>query len=432
MRTASRRRRRPGTRSSEVDPEMLLLMPCGFHLAETMPRMGAHAAARRVRGPDGGPSRPGLRARRLGVLQPARPAGHRRHRAPGRDLRPGRVRGHRAVRVVDAGRRPRGGGRPVPFRATFDCLWCGTAHTCRGPGRPRGLGAALPRLRRQGRRQRLPAVPAPPGPDRAGRSGPAAARPPAARSAAATRRRTPRRRPPRRRPDARRRDARLLRGPRARVRRLVPAARPLRARPGPRRRLERRARRRRSLARRAARSTARSSSSRPERAGGRRCSPSRASCRCTTGPPRPSIGPASGSSRTACAPTSTSATPGPSPTARSTRVFTGFWLSHVPRDRLDDVPRDRPALAQARAGRSPSSTRCPTRSRAPTDHPTPADDRLGPRGSTTAASSRSSRSTTSRPSWRTPCDAAGFDDARVTTTGRFFLTGVARAGRPRG
>jgi len=32
---------------------------------------------------------------------------------------------------VDAGRAV-GLRASVPFRATFDCLWCGTAHTCRG------------------------------------------------------------------------------------------------------------------------------------------------------------------------------------------------------------------------------------------------------------------------------------------------------------
>ena len=35
-RTASAPSRRPGTPSREVDPEMLMLMPCGFHLAETV------------------------------------------------------------------------------------------------------------------------------------------------------------------------------------------------------------------------------------------------------------------------------------------------------------------------------------------------------------------------------------------------------------
>ena len=36
-------------RRREVDPEMLLLMPCGFHLAETAGRVGAHAPAGRLR-----------------------------------------------------------------------------------------------------------------------------------------------------------------------------------------------------------------------------------------------------------------------------------------------------------------------------------------------------------------------------------------------
>ena len=53
--------------------------------------------------------------------------------------------------------------------------------------------------------------------------------------------------------------------------------------------------------------------------------------------------------------------------------------------------------------------------------------RLASAASTTAASSRSSRSTTSRPSWRPRSPEPGFDDAAVTTTGRFFLIGSARA-----
>ena len=57
----------------------------------------------------------------------------------------------------------------MPFRATFDCLWCGAAHVCRGPDDLEGWAQLCPELRRQGRRQRLPAVPPPPGADRAGR-----------------------------------------------------------------------------------------------------------------------------------------------------------------------------------------------------------------------------------------------------------------------
>jgi SAM-dependent methyltransferase len=32
----------------------------------------------------------------------------------------------------------------VPFRATFDCLWCGTAHTCRGPDDIEGWAQLCP------------------------------------------------------------------------------------------------------------------------------------------------------------------------------------------------------------------------------------------------------------------------------------------------
>ena len=135
---------------SEVDPEMLLLMPCGFHLTETV------AAWERTRRPPGYDDLtavrrgPRLRARRLGLLQPARPARHRRHRAAGRDLRPRRVRRHRAARVVDAGRAlgaTRAGA--VPRDVRLPVVRDGP-HVPR-PGRPRGLGAALSRLRRQGR-----------------------------------------------------------------------------------------------------------------------------------------------------------------------------------------------------------------------------------------------------------------------------------------
>ena len=35
-------------------------------------------------------------------------------------------------------------GSPVPFRATFDCLWCGAAHTCRGPDDLEGWAQLCP------------------------------------------------------------------------------------------------------------------------------------------------------------------------------------------------------------------------------------------------------------------------------------------------
>ena len=77
-------------------------------------------------------------------------------------------------------------------------------------------------------------------------------------------------------------------------------------------------------------------SSRRAPAGGRRCSPARASCRCTTSTPSRSTGPASASWRTACVPISMSATRGRSPTRQVDGVFCGFWLSHVTDERLPD------------------------------------------------------------------------------------------------
>jgi SAM-dependent methyltransferase len=107
-------------------------------------------------------------------------------------------------------------------------------------------------------------------------------------------------------------------------------------------------------------------------------------------------------------------------------VFTGFWLSHVPRARLAEF------LAIVRRWLKPAGTFAfidsladPQSSAA--DHPTPADD----------ASLRrldDGREFTIVKVYYEPGEleaaltAAGFEDARVTTTGRFFLTGVATAG----
>ncbi len=106
-------------------------------------------------------------------------------------------------------------------------------------------------------------------------------------------------------------------------------------------------------------------------------------------------------------------------------VFTGFWLSHVPRDRLDAF------LAIIRAWLKPGGTfACidsledPQSSAA--DHPAPADDRSVRRLD-------DGREFTVVKVYYQPAELeaalvqAGFVDARVTTTGRFFLTGVAQA-----
>jgi demethylmenaquinone methyltransferase/2-methoxy-6-polyprenyl-1,4-benzoquinol methylase len=108
-------------------------------------------------------------------------------------------------------------------------------------------------------------------------------------------------------------------------------------------------------------------------------------------------------------------------------VFMGFWLSHVPRARLDDF------LGVVRRWLRPGGTfafidSLPDPQSSAADHPAPADD----------ASLRrldDGREFTIVKVYYEPealeaaLRRAGFADARVTTTGRFFLTGVARAGR---
>jgi SAM-dependent methyltransferase len=106
-------------------------------------------------------------------------------------------------------------------------------------------------------------------------------------------------------------------------------------------------------------------------------------------------------------------------------VFTGFWLSHVPRARLDDF------LGVVRRWLRPGGTfafidSLPDPQSSAADHPAPADD----------ASVRrldDGREFTIVKVYYEPAALeaalrrAGFAEARVTTTGRFFLTGVARA-----
>lgn len=110
-------------------------------------------------------------------------------------------------------------------------------------------------------------------------------------------------------------------------------------------------------------------------------------------------------------------------------IFTGFWLSHVPRDRLD------PFLSIVRAWLKPGRTFAfidsledPQSSAA--DHPAPTDDRSVRRLD-------DGREFTVIKVYYEPAELeaallrTGFVDPRVTTTGRFFLTGVAQAdGKP--
>ena len=110
-------------------------------------------------------------------------------------------------------------------------------------------------------------------------------------------------------------------------------------------------------------------------------------------------------------------------------LFTGFWLSHVPRDRLDEF------LAIARRWLKPGGTFAfidslfdPQSSAA--DHPTPADD-LSVRRLDDGREFTIVKVYYEPAELESALSRAGFDEVRVTTTGRFFLTGVARAAPPR-
>jgi SAM-dependent methyltransferase len=106
-------------------------------------------------------------------------------------------------------------------------------------------------------------------------------------------------------------------------------------------------------------------------------------------------------------------------------VFTGFWLSHVPRDRLDAF------LGIVRRWLKPDGLfafidSLPDPQSSAADHPTPADDRSVRRLD-------DGRVFTVVKVYYGPGELedalshAGFSGAHVTTTGRFFLTGVATA-----
>jgi SAM-dependent methyltransferase len=107
-------------------------------------------------------------------------------------------------------------------------------------------------------------------------------------------------------------------------------------------------------------------------------------------------------------------------------VFTGFWLSHVPRARLAEF------LGVVRRWLKPGGTfafidSLPDEQSSATDHPAPADD-------ASVRHLNDGREFTIVKVYYAPAELeaalaeAGFVDARVTTTGRFFLTGVATAG----
>ena len=285
----------------------------------------------------------------------------------------------------------------MPFRATFDCLWCGAAHACRGPDDLEGWAQLCPDcvgkagdngFLRFRLRQALT--------ERGAAGSGAAAWPrreagPRPRPASPTGRLTA---PTRRR----RRHARLLRGPGARIRRLVPAPRPLRARADPRRGLERGARRGGTLARRAP------DPRRDRRARGRD--------RLVVAAPRLE-GRAVALRRDRRAARARTRAPGRASAAgappRARRVGRTRSAGRCRVHRLLAEPRParqaRPSSSRSSgagsspAGRSRSSIRWRTPSRArPTTRRRPTTSRSV--ASTTAANSRSSRSTTSRPSSR--------------------------------
>jgi demethylmenaquinone methyltransferase/2-methoxy-6-polyprenyl-1,4-benzoquinol methylase len=107
-------------------------------------------------------------------------------------------------------------------------------------------------------------------------------------------------------------------------------------------------------------------------------------------------------------------------------VFTGFWLSHVPRARLAEF------LAIVGRWLTPGGTFAFIDSLADTqssaaDHPAPADD-LSLRRLDDGREFTIVKVYYEPGELEAALTAAGFREARVTTTGRFFLTGVATAG----
>ena len=309
----------------------------------------------------------------------------------------------------------------MPFRATFDCLWCGTAaHLPRRPTTSRagpssartasarpattgscGSGCAR-RSRSAGRRR--------------GRG--AAARPPAAPPAAGRGHAVA--------PTPTGRHGRLLRGPRRRVRRLVPAPRPLRAR------------------RRSTTPPGTPSSTRPA-AGSTRCrsrgeivelaagtgwwSPllasQAASCRSTT----PRAAPLDRARERLRRPSAARPPPRPRRVGRAGpagRRPVHRLLAEPRRARATGrVPGPRPPLAASPAGGSRSSTRCRTRRRARPTTPTPTDDRSVRRLD-------DGREFTIVKVYYAPDELdggarapPGSTTSRSTTTGRFFVLGDA-------
>ncbi|MFL5651067.1 MAG: class I SAM-dependent methyltransferase [Chloroflexota bacterium] len=106
-------------------------------------------------------------------------------------------------------------------------------------------------------------------------------------------------------------------------------------------------------------------------------------------------------------------------------VFTGFWLSHVPRDRFDAF------LALVRRWLKPGGLfafidSLPDPQSSAADHPTPADD-LSVRRLADGREFTVVKVYYTPPELEDALHRAGFRDVEVTTTGRFFVTGAATA-----
>ena len=106
-------------------------------------------------------------------------------------------------------------------------------------------------------------------------------------------------------------------------------------------------------------------------------------------------------------------------------LFMGFWLSHVPRERLADF------LALARrwlkpGGRFAAIDSLPDAASGAADHPEPADD-LATRRLADGREFTIVKVYYAPDELTAALRRAGFEDVEVTTTGRFFLTVAARA-----
>ncbi len=109
-------------------------------------------------------------------------------------------------------------------------------------------------------------------------------------------------------------------------------------------------------------------------------------------------------------------------------VFTGFWLSHVPRDRLEAF------LGVVRRWLKPGGTFAFIDSRfdpqsSAADHPTPADD-LSVRRLDDGREFTIVKVYYEPETLEGALRGAGFAEPLVTSTGRFFVTGSARASQP--